>query len=70
MSEGSLLASAPDVVPSVNHAPAPLQAQSRGPPSPQDEASTLACGAPDRLTGRPRRSVPAWRPIAGAERGL
>ena len=57
LSEGALLASAPGAVPSVNRAGPPLQVVPRGPPSPTDEASPLACGAHVRLTGRPRRSV-------------
>jgi len=59
VSEGPLLASAPDGVPSINRGRASLQTRRRGPPSPQDEASTLARGAHARLTGRPRCSAPA-----------
>jgi hypothetical protein len=69
LSEGSLLASAPDVVPSVNRAGTPLRVRPCGPPSPQDEASTLARGARVRLTGRPRRSVPPQDRTGGGEAG-
>jgi len=59
MSGDPLLASAPGGLSPVNQTPAPLQAQSSGPPPPQDEVSTLACGARDRLPHAPG----VWSPL-------
>jgi len=58
VSRDPLLASAPDGLSPVNRARPSLQMDSLGPPSPQDEASLLACRARVRLTGRSRCSVP------------
>src|SRR6056297_273257 len=70
VSRDPLLASAPDGLSPANHGRSPLQANHRGPPPPQDEASTLACGAHGRLTGRPRVSAPAKDHNTGYEQGL
>src|SRR6056297_2000124 len=67
--DGPLLTSVPGGVPSFNHAGASLQMRPRGPPSPWDEASTLAHGVRVRLTGRPRVRSPADDHSAGSEGG-
>ena len=70
VSRDPLLASAPDGLSPANHDRSPLQVNHRGPPPPQDEASTLACGAHGRLTGRPRVSAPVKDHNTGCEQGL
>ena len=68
VSEGSLLASAPDELPSINRGRTPLQACFRGPPAPADAASKLAHGVHARQTGRPRFRSPL-KTIVRARRG-
>jgi len=66
--DGPLLTSVPGGLPSFNHVSASLQMQPRGPPSPWDEASTLAHGVRVRLTGRPRVRSPLMT-IVRVQRG-
>src|SRR6056297_1601962 len=66
--DGPLLTSVPGGVPSFNHVGASLQMRPRGPPSPWDEASTLAHGVRVRLTGRPRVRSPLMT-IVRVQRG-
>jgi len=70
VSEGSLLASAPDELPSVNRGRTPLQAYSRGPSAPADEASLLAHRVHARQTGRPRVRSPLKTIVRAREGGL
>src|SRR6056297_2688955 len=68
--DGPLLTSVPGGLPSFNHVSASLQMRPRGPPSPWDEASTLAHGVRVRLTGRPRVRSPLMtivRVVRGAK---
>src|SRR6056297_3260297 len=70
MSNGPLLASAPDGLPPANPDCSTPASARRRPLSPQDEASKSASGARHGLTGRLRGSVPAEGHSAGSEQGL
>ena len=70
LSGGPLLTSVPDGLPPINRGGSSLQTNSRGPPPPTDEASTLACGARAGRRGRTRNSAPAEDRSAGCEQGL